>query len=99
MTLITYLSNMEEKNKEQTANSIKWECELIREMLLSKNSAYGDSAMQRGILFDIDPVTAIQARINDKLNRIKNKGVTDETEDTIGDLIGYLILLKIAMKR
>jgi hypothetical protein len=30
--------------------------------------------------------------------RIKNKGINDSTEDTIQDLIGYLILLKIAVE-
>ena len=30
--------------------------------------------------------------------RIKNKGINDKTEDTVSDLIGYLILLKIALK-
>ena len=29
--------------------------------------------------------------------RIQNVGVNDETEDTISDLIGYLILYKVAM--
>jgi hypothetical protein len=30
--------------------------------------------------------------------RIKNKGLNDATEDTVQDLIGYLILLKIAIE-
>ena len=30
--------------------------------------------------------------------RIKNLGITDKTEDTVQDLIGYLILLKIAIE-
>jgi hypothetical protein len=29
--------------------------------------------------------------------RIQNVGVNDETEDTISDLIGYLILYKVAL--
>jgi hypothetical protein len=29
--------------------------------------------------------------------RIQNKGINDKTEDTVSDLIGYLILLKVAM--
>ena len=29
--------------------------------------------------------------------RIKSRGITDATEDTVQDLIGYLILLKIAI--
>ena len=30
--------------------------------------------------------------------RIKNKGITENTLDTIDDLIGYLVLLKIAIQ-
>ena len=35
---------------------------------------------------------------NDKLSRIKQKGIYDKTEDTVKDLTGYLILLLIALK-
>ena len=48
-------------------------------------------------IFDkIDSTEAIKVRIDDKLARIKNKGLNDKTEDTLSDLIGYLVLLKIA---
>jgi len=30
--------------------------------------------------------------------RIKNKGINDQTEDTVDDLIGYLLLLKMSMQ-
>lgn len=29
--------------------------------------------------------------------RIQNKGINDNTEDTVSDLIGYLILLKVSL--
>ena len=38
----------------------------------------------------------MKARIDDKLNRIQNKGICDNTEDTLMDLAGYLILLMVA---
>ena len=39
-------------------------------------------------------------RIDDKINRIQQgAGLLGEDEDVIQDLIGYLILLKIAFKR
>jgi len=75
------------------------ECEEIKNLLLSKNAAYGDAVHQPGPLFNIEPVLGIQARINDKLRRIQNIGITDKTEDSITDLIGYLIHLKIALKK
>ena len=37
-------------------------------------------------------------RIDEKLGRIKNRGVND-TEDTLMDLMGYLVLLEIAIDR
>ena len=42
---------------------------------------------------------AICARIDDKIMRIKNKGLVSATEDTLTDLIGYLLLLKMSMKK
>jgi hypothetical protein len=41
-------------------------------------------------------VEAIKIRIDDKLKRIENKGINDNTEDSVMDLAGYLILLMIA---
>jgi hypothetical protein len=82
-----------------SAEQIIIECEELKDLLLTKNAAYGDAVHQKGPLFDIDPVTGIQARINDKLRRLQNKGLTDNTEDSLTDLIGYLIHLKIALKK
>lgn len=82
-----------------TEELILFECEALKHMLLSKNAAYGDAVHQRGPLFDVDPILGIQARINDKLRRLQNKGINDLTEDSISDLIGYLIHLRIAMIR
>lgn len=74
------------------------ECILLESMLLIKNAAYNNSLHSEPPLFPIDSITGIQARINDKLNRIKQVGLTDETEDSVLDLIGYLIHLRIALK-
>ncbi len=82
---------------QRTQNNIKWTCNEIRDLLLSKNKAYGDSALEPDNIFSkLDNAQAICARIDDKLSRIKNRGLDDATEDTLDDLIGYLILLKIA---
>ena len=83
-----------------TQNSIKWTCNEIRDLLLAKNKAYGDSAIEPENIFSkLDNAQAICARIDDKLSRIKNVGLDDNTEDTLDDLIGYLILLKIAREQ
>lgn len=69
----------------------------VMNLLLEKNAAYGDSALNPvGIFSRGNAVDSLCARIDDKLMRIKSKGITPDTEDTVQDLIGYLILLKIA---
>ena len=84
----------------RTQNSIRWTCNEIRDLLISKNEAYGDSALEPDNIFSkLDSAQAICARIDDKLSRIKNVGLDDNTEDTLDDLIGYMILLKIARER
>jgi hypothetical protein len=81
-----------------TAELIRKISEEVTELLLMKNAAYGDSALNPANIFAKgDAVENLCARIDDKLMRIKTKGITDETEDTIQDLIGYLILLRVAM--
>jgi hypothetical protein len=72
----------------------------VTNLLLEKNAAYGDSALNPvGIFSKGDAIQSLCARIDDKLMRIKNKGINDLTEDTVTDLIGYLILLKAAIRK
>jgi len=89
-------SDLNENKPLSSRDLIIKECDELKELLLKKNAMYGDSALKSGILFNIDPVTAIQARINDKLSRIANKGLNEDTEDSIQDLLGYFILLRIS---
>jgi hypothetical protein len=72
------------------------ECATIRDLLLEKNRRYGNSALEPLRLFShADPVEQIKVRIDDKLSRIRTATVGDD-EDPILDLIGYLILLRLA---
>lgn len=65
-------------------------------MLLEKNRKYGDSALKPSRIFSkADAKEQIKVRIDDKLNRIMNQQA-DDIEDSVVDLIGYLILLKIS---
>ena len=65
-------------------------------MLIDKNISYGNSALEPSRIFSTaDSVEQLKVRIDDKLNRIKNnKGFAGDND--IDDLIGYLILYKIA---
>ena len=82
-----------------TRDLILEESEAVRDLLLEKNEAYGDSALNPANIFARgNAVENLCCRIDDKLMRIKKRGITDETEDTVQDLIGYLILLKVALR-
>jgi hypothetical protein len=81
-----------------TEQLIEEMCDSMKELLLQKNRSYGDSATNPSNVFSKgSPVDSICARIDDKLMRIQNRGINDKTEDTVSDLIGYLILLKVAI--
>lgn len=72
----------------------------IESLLASKNKAYGNAALDPIRIFSkADSTDGLLIRIDDKLNRIKNLGITPETEDSVMDLIGYLVLLKISQKQ
>ena len=74
------------------------EIKAISDLLKSKNKAYGDTALNPSNVFSkLNATEAICARIDDKLARISNKGINDKTEDTVDDLIGYLLLLKMSL--
>ena len=82
-----------------TQGAIKKECTVIMEMLLQKNKDYGNSAFSPVRVFSkADNIEQINIRIDDKLSRIKNITAKTFNEDTELDLIGYLILKRIAMQ-
>lgn len=68
----------------------------IRDMLVSKNEKYGNSALEPiGVFSKLSPKEGLLIRIDDKLKRIKNGSLDKDDEDVVNDLIGYLVLLKI----
>ena len=71
-------------------------CDEVKELLLEKNAKYGDSALNPvRILSNSPPTEQILVR---KLNRIKQGGILQDDEDVVLDLIGYFVLLKVALK-
>jgi hypothetical protein len=84
-----------------TQADISLVCNQIKELLLEKNRKYGDSALDPSRIFSkADATEQLLVRIDDKLNRIqKGAGLLAADEDIIQDLIGYLVLLKIAIAR
>jgi hypothetical protein len=80
----------------QSQQDIARTCDEIKELLLSKNRKYGDSALSPVRIFSkCDTQEQIHVRLDDKLSRLRNQQ-SDEDEDVIADLIGYLILLQVA---
>jgi hypothetical protein len=69
----------------------------IRDLLISKNLKYGNSALEPlGVFSQLSAKEGLLVRIDDKLKRIKNGSLERDDEDVVNDLIGYLILLKIS---
>lgn len=71
----------------------------LGDFLIAKNRKYGDAALNpKRIFATSSAVELINVRIDDKLSRIANRQ-TDEDEDPEFDLLGYLILKRIALHR
>jgi hypothetical protein len=71
----------------------------VSDLLIAKNKSYGDSALHPARIFSkSDTVEQLLVRIDDKLSRIQN-GHDWPGDNDIDDLIGYLVLLKIAKER
>ena len=83
----------------QTENKITEVMRGIEEMLIAKNRAYGDSALDPVRVFSKqDNIEQLYVRIDDKLSRVQ-RGHEYPGDDTIFDLVGYLVLLMIAKER
>ena len=88
------------KNKEDYSFSIVLDSVVkkVTDLLKEKNKAYGNTALNPPNIFSkLNSTEAICARLDDKLSRIQNRGINDDTEDTVDDVIGYLLLLKMSM--
>jgi hypothetical protein len=82
----------------ESQSAIIAECNSIRDFLLEKNRKYGDSALKPKRVFSkASPREQIAVRLDDKLSRLMS-GQVDDTEDTKLDLIGYLILDRVAAR-
>lgn len=79
------------------AELIEDECTALKELLLRKNRAYGNSALDPIRLFSkASPTEQIRVRLDDKLSRLARG--QDAGEDVEQDLMGYLILLRVSRR-
>ena len=80
------------------ADDIAAELDAVKALLLAKNAAYGSSwSNPVRIMSRASPVEQLRVRIDDKLSRLARG--SDAGEDVILDLVGYLVLLRIAERR
>jgi hypothetical protein len=88
-----------ELSKEAPAGTeLLLQCVEIANLLLKKNIAYGNSALNPIQIFaKIPPGDQIDVRIDDKLNRIKN-GSSYAGDNDVLDLVGYLVLKLVDSK-
>lgn len=74
---------------------VRAELAAIGDMLVAKNAAYGNSALEPVRCFSrASPVEQLNVRIDDKLSRLMRGSAAGE--DVVLDLIGYLVLLRLA---
>lgn len=86
------------KSSDSSTKVIASKCDELKDLLISKNLKYGDSALNPSRIFSsASTIEQLKVRIDDKINRIQNSGVLSNDEDTVMDLAGYLILLRIAL--
>ena len=76
-------------------------CDRLKELLISKNQNYGNSALTPPPLADVSTKTAILVRLGDKFKRLQQlthgeqDKVGESLKDTIQDIAGYCILFLI----
>ena len=89
--------NSTKRGLADVATLISEECRAVETMLLAKNAAYGNSAIEPlRIMSKASPVEQILVRIDDKLSRLARGSAAGE--DVEQDLLGYLILLRVARR-
>lgn len=72
--------------------------EYVENMLIQKNEAYGDSALNPVRIFSkSDTIEQINVRMDDKLSRLARGN--EAGEDVYMDLVGYLVIREIAKLR
>ena len=79
-------------------DQIKEVCDEICKLLQQKNLAYGNSALNPVRVFSkANTIEQINVRLDDKISRLQRGH--DAGEDVELDLIGYLVLKRVAMKQ
>lgn len=90
------MTKLSEKDFEAKVKNV---CNSIADLLIEKNKSYGNSALDPiHCFYKGNSTEAIKVRIDDKLSRLM-RGKEYGQDDTVKDLIGYLVLLKISEEK
>ena len=85
-------------NGHSSPELIRQVCDELAELLVAKNTAYGDSALNPVRFFSkADPLEQLNVRLDDKLSRLVRGQAAGE--DVEWDLLGYLVLKQVAKRR
>lgn len=91
---------LKENQLTETQLDIVRVCKEISDLLIAKNKQYGDSALSPIRVFSrAAPAEQIKVRLDDKLSRLIRGKDNLDTEDVVLDLMGYLVLYRIATER
>lgn len=89
-----------EITQREFADEVRAICTETAEMLIEKNKAYGNSALDPVRVFSKAATDEqLRVRLDDKLSRIARGQVDAFGEDPYADIRGYLVLLEIARRR
>lgn len=89
---------MANKFNNKVEQEIHQVCEDMAWFLIEKNRSYGNSALDPTRIFSkADNVEQLKVRIDDKLSRLM-RGKEFPGDNDVDDLIGYLVLLKVALR-
>jgi len=85
----------------ESEREIRAVCNEIAEMLVEKNRSYGDSALNplRCFSKEASGIEQLNVRMDDKLSRLLRGNGNHWKEDVEKDLMGYLVLKRVALKR
>lgn len=73
---------------------------IVKNILMEKNKKYGNSALDPIRIFSrAGVVEQLKVRLDDKLSRVARGVDIEDNEDVVLDLIGYFVILWIAVNR
>lgn len=90
--------SLNQKTGKDTIFRISEITDAMKDLLMYKNTKYGDSALKpKNIFYKGDSTNSILIRLDDKLGRVKNNTEEKPRMNDVCDIIGYCTLLLISM--